>query len=54
MSLWWENFINSIVVEEKEWKENFRMPRANFFNLAGLLRPYIEKQVTAMRDPVSV
>ena len=30
------------------------MSKGNFFNLAGLLRPFIERQVTVMRDPVSV
>ena len=51
--LWWENFLNGVVLEE-EWKENFRMSRINFYNLAGLLRPYIERKVTVMREPVSV
>ena len=45
--------MNGVVVEE-EWKENFRMSRTNFYNLAGLLRPYLERQVTVMREPVSV
>ena len=36
---------------DEEWKENLKQ---NFFNLAGLLRPFIERQVTVMRDPVSV
>ena len=44
--------MNGVVVEE--WKENFRMSRANFYNLAGLLRPHLERQVTVMREPVSV
>ena len=52
-SLWWDNFMNGVVVEE-EWKENFRMSRANFYNLAELLRPHLERQVTVMREPVSV
>ena len=52
-SLWWDNFLNGIVLEE-EWKENFRMSRVSFFNLVGLLRPYIERQVTIMHNPVSV
>ena len=38
--LWWSNFLNGIVLDE-EWKENFRMSKQNFFNLAGLLRPFI-------------
>ena len=32
----------------------FQDVKAEFFNLAGLLRPFIERQVTVMRDPVSV
>jgi hypothetical protein len=40
---------NGVVLGE-EWKENFRMSRVNFYNLAGLLRPYIERQVTVMRE----
>lgn len=52
-SLWWDNFLNG-VVQEEEWKENFRMSRVSFFNLANLLRPHIERQVTIMRAPVSV
>ena len=39
---------------EEEWKENFRMSHVSFFNLAGLLRPYIERQDTHMRKPVTV
>lgn len=39
---------------EEEWKENFRMSRVSFFNLASLLRPHVEGQVTVMREPVSV
>ena len=50
-SLWWDNFLSGIMLEE-EWKENFRMSRASFFNLVSMLRPFIEKQVTVMRIPV--
>ena len=39
---------------EEEWKENFRVSRVTFFNLASLLRPHVEGQVTDMREPVSV
>lgn len=39
---------------EEEWKENFRMSRLSFFNLADLLHPYIERQVTIMHIPVAV
>ena len=39
---------------EAEWKENFRMSRVGCFNLASLLHPHVESQVTVMREPVSV
>ena len=52
-SAWWDNFVNGIMLEE-EWKENFRMSRTSFFRLCELLQPYIERQVTIMRRPVSV
>ena len=41
-------------MQEEEWKENFRMSRLSFYNLANLLRPHIERQVTIMRRPISV
>lgn len=52
-SMWWENFLKGITLQE-EWKENFRMSRLSFSNLANLLRPHIEREVTIMREPVSV
>ena len=45
---WWDNFLSGAVVDE-EWKENFRMCKANFYKLCGELSPYIEKQTTLMR-----
>ena len=48
-SLWWDNFLNGVMLEE-EWKENFRMSCVSFFNLVS---PYIERQVTIMRSPAS-
>ena len=50
---WWDNFVDGVVVEE-EWKENFRMCRANFYKLCDELRLYIERQETVMRSPVDV
>ena len=47
------HFLNGIMLEE-EWKENFRMSRVSFYNLANLLHPHIERQVTIMRRPISV
>ena len=52
-SLWWEHFLNCVMLEE-EWKENFRMSRVSFFNLAGLLHPYIKHKDTVVRKPVTV
>ncbi len=52
-SAWWQNFIDDIVVPE-EWRENFRMSKENFFKLCDEIRPYLIKQRTAMREPLSV
>ena len=52
-SLWWENFVNDVVPSE-EWKDNLRMSRSSFFCLCNQLRPYIELQATAMKQPVDV
>ena len=51
--IWWENFINDKVVNE-EWKENFRISKPNFMKLCNLLRPYIEKETTRFRKPLTV
>ena len=42
------------VVVRQEWKENFRMRRDTFFKLCSELRPYIERQITNMRQPIDV
>ena len=52
-SLWGENFLNGVMLEE-EWKENVRMSVVIFFNFAGLLCPCIKRQDTVMRKPVTV
>ena len=52
-NIWWENFINDKVVDD-EWKENFRMSKPNFMKLCDQLRPYIEKETTRFRKPLSV
>ena len=49
MRAWWDNFSTGAFVDE-EWKENFRMCKANFYKLCGELRPFIEKQITVMRS----
>ncbi|XP_057699859.1 putative nuclease HARBI1 [Corythoichthys intestinalis] len=51
-SCWWDNFISG-AVEENEWKDHFRMSRASVLALSEDLRPYIERQTTVMREPVS-
>ena len=45
--------MDNVIVPE-EWKENFRMRKENFLKLCAELRPFIEKQVTNMREPVEV
>ena len=51
--VWWDNFLQDIVVQD-EWKENFRMCKANFFKLCNELRPVIERTATNMREPIEV
>lgn len=53
MSVWWDNFVNKVVVAE-EWRENFRISRRNLLKLSELLRPHIEGKTTRMRCPVDV
>jgi hypothetical protein len=43
--VWWDNFLRDIVVQD-EWKENFRMCKANFFKLCNEFRPIIERTAT--------
>ena len=50
---WWCNFTRNIVVPD-EWRENFRMSRDSFYVLCNKLRPFIEKQTTHLRKPISV
>ena len=50
---WWDNFMQDVVVRQ-EWKENFRMQRDTFFKLCSELRPYIERHLTNMRQPIDV
>ena len=51
--MWWNNFVNDTVLA-KEWKENFRMCKANFFKLCNELRPFLQKKSTTMRQAISV
>ena len=39
---------------EEWWKENLRMKKTTFDYLCNQLRPYISKQTTVFRDPVSI
>ncbi|KAK0154839.1 putative nuclease HARBI1 [Merluccius polli] len=48
-SSWWDNFVNGVVVD-KEWRENFR--KTSLIALSEELRPYIQRQTTAMRAPI--
>ena len=52
-SAWRDKFQQNEVVPE-EWKENFRMLKRSFLELCSELRPFIEKQATKMRKPISV
>ena len=51
--VWWNNFLNDVVVPS-EWRENFRMSKEIFMSLCDELRPFLQKQSTAMRDALSV
>ena len=50
---WWTNILNNKATLE-EWRENFRMIEASFYMLCEELRPYLTKQTTKLRKPVSV
>lgn len=41
--------VNDVVIDQ-EWKDNFRMNKANFLKLCDELRPFIEKKSTNMRQ----
>ena len=49
----WDNFVSGLMLEE-EWKENFRMSKSTFLKLCDAVRPFLVKQCTNMRMPVSV
>ena len=50
---WWQSFVQNRVLPE-EWKENFRLQKHNFERLCAELKPFIEKELTNMRSPISV
>ena len=52
-SLWWDNFVQG-EVDDRAWRENFRMSKDSLVALSEELRPYIEGETTNMRAPVGV
>ena len=52
-SLWWDNFVQG-EVDDRAWRENFRMSKDSIVALSEELRPYIEGIITNMRAPVGV
>ena len=52
-SLWWDNFVQG-KVDDRAWRENFRMSKDSLVALSEELRPYIEGEITNMRAPVGV
>ena len=52
-SRWWTNILNNKATLE-EWRVNCRMSEALFYMLCQELRPYLTKQTTKLRKPVSV
>ena len=51
---WWNNFAQGVVVDYDDWEENFRMSKESFTVLSDDLRPYLSKQITKLRVPISV
>ncbi|XP_014466401.1 uncharacterized protein LOC106737890 [Alligator mississippiensis] len=49
---WWERIVLS-TWEDKQWLETFRMSRATFMHIVTKLSPYITRQNTVMRRPLS-
>ena len=50
--IWWENFERN-EVPLSAWKENFRMSRKSFVELCNMLRPYLQRKTTQMRQQIS-
>ena len=51
-SLWWDKFLQDKVISE-DWRENHRMSKNSFYKLCDLLAPFISKNTTYMRQPIS-
>lgn len=49
----WDNFVTTQWSDE-QWRYHFRMPRALFHRLVGILRPELEKSDTVMRKAIPV
>ena len=52
MSLWWDNLIAGVAVDE-EWEENFRISKDSCLTSCDEFLPYIKK-TTIMRSPIDV
>ncbi|XP_062523298.1 uncharacterized protein LOC134197960 [Corticium candelabrum] len=50
---WWQTVRNGSLGEEW-WRQNFRMKQETFGFLCEQLRPYVQKQRTRLREPISV
>ena len=50
---WWK-MVSSGQLGEQWWRENRRMHRSTFVFLCRKLEPYIERQCTVMRLPISI
>ena len=49
---WWQHVVPSFT--PREWWENFRMSKSTFEYLCDQLRPFIHRQHTRLRSPLSV
>ena len=50
---WWQEFDNGTILPE-EWKKSFRMQKINFERLCAELKPFLQREETNMRMPISV
>ncbi|XP_062975560.1 uncharacterized protein LOC134394230 isoform X2 [Elgaria multicarinata webbii] len=50
---WWENLVLKVWNDER-WIESFRMSRATLFEIVAELTPALQRNQTAMREPLSV
>ena len=51
-SLCWDKSLKDKVISE-DWRENLRMSKNSFYKLCDLLAPFISKNKTYMRQPIS-